>query len=119
MKMIFASLYTRVTSLKHEGFKEELEWRAVYNPQVWNSALMRADIETVGGIPQHVYKIPLDAEAYPQIADLDFRLCLDRVIVGPSQYPWVIAQAFGDQIEKMGVPEGRGRVRVSGIPLRP
>jgi hypothetical protein len=117
-RMLFTMLYAGVTCLKHDGFKEEREWRAVYHPQIWHSPLMEIAVETIGGIPQHVHKMPLDVEKDPRLADLDPKAMLDGVIIGPSQYPYVIAQAFGEELSKLGVSNPYGRVRASEIPIR-
>jgi hypothetical protein len=52
---IFQMLVAGVACLKHEGFREEREWRAVYFPNRSPSALMESSIETVGGVPQIIY----------------------------------------------------------------
>ena len=57
--MMFMTLVMTAVSLKHEGFKEEKEWRVIYLPDLYPSKLMQSDIETVGGVPQKVFKIPL------------------------------------------------------------
>lgn len=49
---------------------------------------MESAIEVVGGMPQHVYKLPVDAKVSPALADLDFSPMFHRLIVGPSPYPW-------------------------------
>lgn len=117
-RMLFSMLYAGVTCLKHEGFKEERECRAVYHPQIWKSQFVELSVELIGGVPQHIHKIPLDGAGDQRLADLDLSTMLERVIIGPSQYPWVIWQAFGDELEKLGLQEPRERVRVSGIPIR-
>jgi hypothetical protein len=47
-------LLAGVTCLKHEGFREEREWRAIYCPRFYPSPLMGSDIEVIGGVPQLV-----------------------------------------------------------------
>src|SRR5271155_1104413 len=69
--MVFVTFLAGVTCLKHEGFNEEREWRAIYSPKLTPSSLIEFSIETVGGIPQPVYKIPLDATGDPALATLD------------------------------------------------
>ena len=79
---------------------------------------MKNAVENVGGVPQHVFKIPLDAKLSPAIGDLDIAKLIERVIVGPSSYPWVVHQAFVDELTKAGVPKAEEKVFVSGIPIR-
>ena len=56
------------------------------------------------------------ALAIPVLPIWRLRIAWKGVIIGPSQYPWVIAQAFGEELEKVGV--SRHTVRVSEIPIR-
>ena len=64
-------LVTAVTCWKHEGFQEEREWRVIYAPQRSPSSLMESSLEVIGGIPQIIYKLPLDAKASDALTDLD------------------------------------------------
>ncbi len=107
-----------VTCLKHEGFHEEREWRAIYSPNRMESPWMESCVQTVGGIPQIIYQLPLDSGLSPELADLDFPRVFDRVIIGPSPYPWVLYKVFAKALKDAGVDQAHERVRVSGIPIR-
>lgn len=114
----FQTLISAVTNVKHEGFYEEQEWRAVYTTALPKTTLLEQSAEAIGGVPQRVFKIPLDAAASPQLASLDMARVLHRVIIGPTAYPLVLCDAFVDALTKAGVPNPAERVGVSGIPLR-
>ena len=101
-----------------EGFREEREWRAIYAPKFWPSTLMESSTEIISGIPQIVYKIPLDAKVSDRFTDLDFPRIFDRLIVGPTSYPWPMYEAFVDALKKAGVDDAEKRLCVSGIPIR-
>jgi hypothetical protein len=123
--LVFMSFLFRVVCLKHEGFHEEREWRAIYAPKLapyiptlGPSQLMESSTEVVSGVPQVVYKVPLDASVSNQIADLDFTQIFDRLIIGPTPYPWPIYSAFVEELTKAGVADSAERVLVSGIPIR-
>ncbi len=125
VKLVFLTFLFRVVCLKHEGFHEEREWRAIYAPTLGAylptlgpSRLMESSTEVVSGVPQVVYKVPLDASSSDQIADLDFAQIFDHLIIGPTPYPWPIYDAFVDELTKAGVANSTERVRVSGIPIR-
>jgi hypothetical protein len=125
VKLVFLTLLFRVVCLKHEGFHEEREWRAIYAPtlgpyasMLGTSQLMESSTEVVSGVPQVVYKVPLDASVSNQIADLDFTQIFDHLIIGPTSYPWPIYGAFVDELTKAGVANSAERVLVSGIPIR-
>jgi len=125
VKLVFLSFLFRVVCLKHEGFHEEKEWRAIYAPKLapyvpalGTSQLMKSSVEVPSGVPQVVYNIPLDASVSDQIADLDFKQIFDHLIIGPTSYPWPIYNAFVDELTTAGVANSDDRVRVSGIPIR-
>jgi hypothetical protein len=74
--------------------------------------------EVVAGVPQIVHKVPLDGSASPLIADLGFAQVFDRLIVGPTPYPWPIYGAFVEALKAAGVPNAEELVFVSNIPIR-
>ncbi len=123
--LVFLSFLFRVVCVKHEGFHEEREWRAIHAPMLGlytsmlgPSRIMESSTEVVTGVPQVVYKVPLDASASDEIADLDFAQIFDHLIIGPTSYPRPIYRAFVDELAKAGVANSEKRVLVSGIPIR-
>jgi Protein of unknown function (DUF2971) len=118
VETVFNMLLTGVTCLKHEGFREETEWRAIYSPKRLSSPLMEFETEVVGGVPQLVYRAPLDEDASPALASLDMSRVFDRLIIGPSPYPIAMYQAFVDALTKIKVPDPEKRVVASLIPIR-
>jgi hypothetical protein len=118
LSSVFHMLLMAVVCLKHEGFCEEREWRVVYAPKRWPSSLIPAAVEVIQGVPQIVYKIPLKGPPPDDLAGLDIPHLIDRVIIGPSQYPWAMYQAFVNALTAAGVADAGSRVFVSGIPIR-
>lgn len=114
----FMMLATGVTCVKHEGFHEEREWRAIYAPKLATSPMMEQETATVAGIPQTVHNLPLDASVSPAIAGLDFAALFDRLIIGPSQYAGAMAESFMNALVASGVPDAANRIFISGIPIR-
>src|SRR5262249_24344971 len=102
VQLVCQMLVSGVVCLKHEGFHEEREWRAISPRSRWSSPLVTASTEVVAGVPQVVYKVPLDSSASPLIADLDFAQAFDRLIVGPTPYPWPIYGAFVEALKAAG-----------------
>jgi hypothetical protein len=83
---------------------------------VRDSRFMGSSVEIIGGVPQRVYHIPLDKAANEAVADLDLARILDRVIIGPTSYPFAMERAFQATLGEVGcfaVP-----VVLSKIPLR-
>lgn len=116
---VYSMLLAAATCLKHEGFSEEKEWRAIYSPgAIAPSPLMEQSIEVIGGVPQRVQMIPLDARKSADIAALDFAQIFDRLIIGPSQFPLPMYDAFVEELKKAGVSDADKRVVASTIPIR-
>jgi hypothetical protein len=105
--------------VKHEGFKEEQEWRIIYLPGFYpppNPPLVEREIVTIGGVPQPIYKFPLDANVAQEIASLDIAAMFDRLIIGPARLPFVMHQAFRETLQNAGIADPR--VIASTIPIR-
>ncbi len=111
---IFAHIVTMFllwgTCLKHPGFHEEREWRALHFPTVFPSQEIKFSTETIGGVPQIVYLLPF-------VGALSLGKILDRVIIGPTQYPWPIASAFSSALGAIGI-DAKYKIIASEIPIR-
>jgi hypothetical protein len=103
---------------KHDGFKEEHEWRVIYMPerdqQKTNFAFDY--ILTGRGIePKLRFKIkPLDPSQ-----TWTFATILERIILGPSLSSWLARRSVNRMLETIGKPEFCAKVSASLIPLRP
>jgi hypothetical protein len=115
---VFQMLLAGVTCLKHEGFGEELEWRAIYSPRRSPSALVEQSAVVIGGVPQMICKIPLDCSVSPALAELDLAAMFDRLIIGPSPYPLAMYEAFKGALTAAGVADAGKKIFASGIPIR-
>jgi hypothetical protein len=111
-------LMAGVVCLKHEGFREEREWRVIYNPKRSSSPLMESSTEIIGGVPQTIYKIPLDVTVSETLGELDLFRMFDRLIIGPTSYPWAMYEAFVRALTMAGVADAGNRVFTSTIPIR-
>jgi hypothetical protein len=107
-----------VLATKHPGFHEELEWRIIHSPSYEPSERVSKTVETIQGVPQHVIKVPL--KDYPDHGFVGAELndLLDRIIIGPTRYPYVIADAFSDLLRQAQVTDPAKRICISDIPLR-
>jgi hypothetical protein len=110
--------FAGVTCLKHRGFHEEREWRALYSPKRFPCPLLESSTEIINGVPQTVHKLPLDAAVSELVADIDLFRMFDRLIIGPSNYPWAMYEAFVDALARAGVADAGNRVFTSDIPIR-
>ncbi len=117
---VFLTLLAAVTCLKHEGFREEREWRAIYSPYRLPSSLMECSTKVVGGVPQVVYSIPFDETVSPALDKLELSRIFDRLIIGPTPYAFPIREAMRAALVNAGIPPDIAdkNVFVSGIPIR-
>jgi hypothetical protein len=115
---VFLMHVAHVVCLKHEGFREEREWRIIYAPRRSPSPFMESATEVVLGIPQLVYKIPLENNSSAAISGIGFADIFDRIIIGPSQFPWAMYEAFVAALDAAGIKDAANRVLASQIPVR-
>jgi len=115
---VFAMLISGVTCLKHKGFIEEREWRVIYRPGMTPSPLIAEEVKVVSGIPQVIYKLPLDKMVADEVSGIDLVTMFHSLIIGPASEPWVMYEAFTRALKGAGVADADGRVLTSGIPIR-
>jgi hypothetical protein len=104
--------------LKHEGFDEEREWRVIHSPTRHSPEHIRSSIELVAGVPQRIYKIFLRSDAEAGLTGLNPDELIDRIIIGPTQYPFAMYDAFVSALSDVGVSDAANRVTISQIPVR-
>ena len=114
---IFHMLRFATLSTKHPGFAEEKEWRVLYAPALEKSRWITYEIVALNGVPQLIYKLPLGNIAelglVAGISDL-----VDRIIIGPTQFPVALGRAFEQLLADAGVKGADKRITISSIPLR-
>jgi Protein of unknown function (DUF2971) len=103
---------------KHPGFMEEREWRIIYSPAIEKSQIITENIETISGVPQRVCKLPLIDRPELGLTDLELPKLINRVIVGPCQFPGEVYEALVHVLTEAGVEDAATKVVVSDIPLR-
>lgn len=115
---LFQMLRYATVCTKHPAFSEEREWRIVASPSVEPSKLVSSATEVVGGVPQTVLKIPLKNEPEFGLHGLAIPQLLDRILIGPTEYPDVIRRALATALEAAGVKNAQSRITLTNIPLR-
>ena len=116
--LIFSVLRYAVVSTKHPGFADEREWRVVASPSLYPSGRLESVVEVVRGVPQRVLKISLENDAMRGLTGFDLPTLLDRIIIGPCDFPEISADAFRRELSDAGIPDATRRVVISDIPLR-
>jgi hypothetical protein len=107
-----------VLCTKHPGFHEEKEWRVFHTPLFdgGDGKAVRKSFETINGIPQPVFKIPLDPTL--GVPGLGLSELLDRVIIGPTQHATPIALAYAEALTRVGIEDPSKLIIISDLPLR-
>ncbi len=118
MGSIFSMLYSLCVCVKHPGFREEREWRIIFNPILDKSSIIKMDLAVIKGIPQKVCRFPFSNNPDLGITGIDLTDFFDKVIIGPSNYPTAIYDAIVACVDAAGIRGGDSRVQFSGIPLR-
>mgnify|MGYP001187441472 CR=1 FL=1 len=117
-----------IVSFKHEGFEEEKEWRIVlwhYSSDTENTKEntikndrnidIKKTIETIRGIPQIVYKIPL--KSFNFIPNTNNAL-LNKIIIGPNSNIDVLKETFTTLLSINNVNNPEDYIVASDIPFR-
>ncbi len=107
-----------VYCLKHPVFAEEREWRVVYRPNKIQSSVLEQSVQSIGGVPQPVFKIPLKLHGNDGQLDLRPASLIEKVIIGPTDAPYVQYRAFISALERAGVENAEQRVAISRVPFR-
>lgn len=114
--MVFRSI---VMCTKHPGFAEEKEWRVFYSPiHEGDSDWVTSSTEVVSGVPQLVMKIELKDDADRGVKGVAPDGIVNRVIIGPCEYPLQVRAAMENALIGAGVQEAAKRITISFVPLR-
>ncbi|CBK40835.1 conserved protein of unknown function [Nitrospira defluvii] len=117
-QIVFIMLRFAVLCTKHPGFHEEREWRNVASPKMHPTDHATLGVEIIRGTPQPVLKLNLQNNPEKGLVGLAIPDLLDRIIIGPCEFPQVICSAFLKLLIDAEVPEPEKKIIVSDIPLR-
>lgn len=106
-----------ILSTKHPGFAEEEEWRIVHSPVSDGPSPLELTTATIGGTPQPVMVVPF-TDHVAMSTGIRFGDLVDRLIIGPTQYPDAQYRAFVSLLGEAGVKNPERKVIVSDIPIR-
>jgi hypothetical protein len=115
---MFAALRSAVMCTKHPGFHEEREWRVIYSPRFERSERIISSVESIGGIPQSICRIPLRDIPEEGLFGLTPPEFIDRVIIGPSKFPLGIHDALMVLLDEVGIQNPAEKIIFSDLPLR-
>jgi hypothetical protein len=115
---VFNMFQFMLLCLKHPGFHEEREWRAICTPTFGASSKYRREVECIKGTPQIVVKVKLEDSPSEGIVGLELPKFVNRVIIGPTETPFVIRDALAEKMTAAGIADPIKKIVVSDIPLR-
>jgi hypothetical protein len=85
---------------------------------VERSERLTKEVSDILGTPQTIYKIPLHDIPDEELVGVEIPSLIDRIIIGPCNYPLPIYKAFLELLTAAGVSDAANRIKVSNIPLR-
>lgn len=115
---VFGVLRYGAVCTKHPGFIEEAEWRVVASPTIESPPRLLRSFEVVRSVPQKVLKIKLENSPEEGLVGLAPAELIDRIIIGPCEFPEMTAMTFFECLQEAGVPDPAKKIVVSDIPLR-
>ncbi len=119
IRSMFIALKFAALCTKHPGFKEEREWRVICSPTMDDvSPYLKKETESIKGVPLIVYKLPLKDKPDIGLVGIEIPRLVDRIIIGPTDYPLAMWKAFVEILENAGVKNPGSKIFVSDIPLR-
>jgi hypothetical protein len=105
-------------SIKHPAFLEEREWRVVVTGGRERIYGIEREIAIIGGVPQHVIKIPLRDNPERNLQGLSLDHLIDKILIGPCEYPAAVESALLHALENAQVLNPEVRIKRTNIPLR-
>ena len=112
---LFNKFFSLATQNKHPSFKEEKEWRMSYVNQ--SGILTNLTPQVIKGVPQLIKECFLHKEQNGEIM-YDIPNLLEKVIIGPCEFPVNTYQAFYSLLTEMNVMDANHRIVSANIPLR-
>lgn len=103
---------------KHNGFKEELEWRAITYSPISASPQLEKIVGVINGTPQAIQSFKFENNLEAGISGLNFNELLKRIIIGPCDHPEATKEALAIELTKGGFVNAHEIIHISSIPLR-
>lgn len=105
-----------IMATKHPAFREEKEWRIIFENNSQPATFINEDIVSINGVPQIVKKLSLGDDLSRGIG-VDLGSLLEGILIGPTKYPEQIRLAIVSTLKNAGLEHLIERVRCTNIPL--
>lgn len=112
------TLHYAMLCTKHEGFRDEREWRIVRSPAFTIPPALPARVEVIADVPQTILALKLKDHPSLGLVGIEIPKLVKRVIVGPTQYPLIVAEALSRCLKAAGIRSPEEIIAFSDIPLR-
>jgi hypothetical protein len=108
-------------STKHNGFREEQEWRVLYLSDRDNRGLLKSWLGYSIGPRGVEPKLKFKLQPIPDLSapDLSLEKLLVKILLGPNASSLLTKKSVERMLDKAGRPNLASRVQSSTIPLRP
>ncbi len=116
-QIVFNMFRFAVLCTKHPGFHEEREWRVVASPAMHPTNHATLGVEVIHGTPQTVLKLNLQNHKEKGLVGLAIPELLNRIIIGPCEFPQIISSAFHRLLQKLGYQNLKKRSSFLTFPL--
>ena len=103
---------------KHPAFREEEEWRIIYGPSIDARPELPGRIVCLDGVVQKVHFIPMQNVPALGVKGAELGEILQRVIIGPTDNPELVKDAFVSLLRNAQFQDAETRVITSDVPLR-
>jgi len=118
VEIAFHALRFYAITTKHPAFIEEKEWRIVCSPSIKTTQYLSQDVESIGAISQVVVKLDIDAAAKNGIPGCAPNDLIDRILIGPTDYPEITYRAMVKLLSSVGAIDASNKVHITNVPLR-
>lgn len=105
---------------KHDGFREEREWRVVYLKERDHHGTFQDSFGYYAG-PRGIepkFKLRIETGAGPGAFDVSLSTLIERIILGPSASSPLAVSTVRRMLDRLGKPEVQDKIRASTIPFR-
>ena len=79
---------------------------------------IKPEIVTWGGVPQKIYNVEMKSYPEEEFVGAELDQVLNEIVIGPTDQPNIIKDAYLDTLKQIGVSDPANRIRLSGTPLR-
>lgn len=113
-ELVLVYFLIKLSSQKHPGFKEELEWRLIHMPKLFPIDHVKERVHVVNGLPQRIYEIFF----YESTEPIDFDSLVKKIIIGPCKNGLAVFDSLMIEMKKAGIKNPHEKIVRSDIPLR-